>query len=198
MYYGIYKDVRNSAWSCLYDFKIDRLPVDVLSIARMSGIHVIKNSSVGVLAPSERGKSFFDGRAWVIVYDDSCSTLASRYTVAHELGHIFLGHPLKTVKYGSVCEFDRLPAAERQANAFAERILCPACVIWGLDLHSAQEIADYCRVELSVAEKRAKRMCTLYKRQRFLTSKYERDVYEGFCEYIEEMHNVYKNTTQVF
>ena len=46
MYYGLYKGIRNSAWKCLEDFKIDSLPVDVLKITRAAGIRVIKNSAV--------------------------------------------------------------------------------------------------------------------------------------------------------
>ena len=94
MYYAIYKDVRNSSWQCLLDFKLTKLPIDILKITRLAGIKVIRNSIVDDLLPGENGKAYFDGKWWRIIYNDLNSTELSRFTIAHELGHIFLGHEL--------------------------------------------------------------------------------------------------------
>lgn len=51
------------------DYKIDRLPVNILSIAKNTGIKVIKNSLVNELQPHESGLSYFDGEQWYILYD---------------------------------------------------------------------------------------------------------------------------------
>lgn len=186
MYYGLYKNIRHSAWQCLIDFNIDRLPVDVLKIARAAGIRVIKNSSVNILQPDENGKSFFDGSVWIIIYNDENPTEISRYTVAHELGHIFLGHDLCLGHYPQAKEVSKKSKTEQQADMFAQRLLCPACVIWGLQLHTSEDIARFCRVEKDVADIRAKRMKALYERSKFLTDPSERLLYANFCEYISE------------
>ena len=73
MYYGLYKNLRNAAWKCLSDFEIDTLPVDVLKITRAAGIRVIKNSAVNDLLPGERGKAYYNGINWFIIYDDTQS-----------------------------------------------------------------------------------------------------------------------------
>ena len=184
MYYGIYKGIRESAWICLRDAGIDRLPVDVLKIARIAGIRVVRNSLANILKPDELAKSFYDGKNWLIVYDDSRSTVESRLMVAHELGHILLGHDLKHVLYADAKEFDKKPKSEQQADMFAIRLLCPACVLWKLDIHTPEEIAQYCRVPLDTAKERSARMKTLYGRNKFLTSDIEREVFSQFEDYL--------------
>ncbi|MBQ8140601.1 MAG: ImmA/IrrE family metallo-endopeptidase [Clostridia bacterium] len=184
MYYGAYKDIRNSAWKCLIDFNIGSLPVDILKITRFAKIRVIRNSSVNELMPGENGKSYFDGSKWIIIYNDENPTSVSRFTIAHELGHIFLGHELKRVKYLNANEFRSKPRAEQEADMFAERLLCPACVLWELNLYSPEDIADICRVPQSVANVRASRMQELYKRNKFLSSPLEKELYINFFEYL--------------
>ncbi len=180
MYYAIYQNVRNSAWQCLLDFQIDSLPVDVLKIATTANIHVIKNSLIHDLLPGEHGKAYFNGWKWIVIYDDLQPTVVSRFTLAHELGHIFLGHHLAYIKYREIQEFQNAGKAEKQADAFAQRLLCPACVLWDLNLHTTEEIAQRCRVDLPIAEKRAQRMKTLYQRNKFLTDPLEKEVYKQF------------------
>ena len=154
--------------------------MDVLKIARNSNVRVIKNSVVNVLLPTENGRSYYDGTYWYIIYNDLNPVEISRFTIAHELGHYFLGHDLKYVKYAHTREVDTKPKSEIQADRFAIRLLCPACVLWGLDLQSPEEIARYCKVDLSVATQRAKRMKILYDRNIFLTSPLEQEVYDNF------------------
>ena len=180
MYYGIYKSIRNNSWQCLVDFQISSLPVDVLQIARTMGIRVIRNTLVDDLLPGENGKAYFDGKQWIIIYNDLNPTDVSRYTIAHELGHILLGHELAHIKYPQAKEFKIRPKSEQQADAFAIRLLCPACVLWGYDLHTAEEIALCCRVPKEQASIRTKRMKELYNRNKFLTDPLERKVYAQF------------------
>ena len=189
MYYGAYKNLRNNVWQCLLDFNVSQLPVDVRTIAKQAGIHIVKNSSAHELSSTERGKSFFYNHQWIIIYDDSQETTAARYTVAHELGHIFLGHELQSTLYCETQVFHKKPQAEQYADRFALRLLCPACVLWGLDLHTADEIAAYCRIERKQAELRAERMKQLYKRQKFLASDLEQQVFKNFQDYIQRERN---------
>lgn len=180
LYYGIYKSIRNSAWQCLLDFQLDKLPIDVLQIARAMGVRVIKNSLVNDLLPNENGKAYYDGQQWIIIYNDQNPIELSRFTIAHELGHILLGHELTHVKYAEVKEFKIRPRSEQQADAFAIRLLCPACVLGGLELHTAEEISAHCRIPEALATSRAKRMKELYRRGKFLTDPLEEQLYRQF------------------
>lgn len=186
MFYGKYKQIRNSAWQCLVDFEIESLPVDIIKIARLSNIRVVKNSEVDILQGDEKGRAFYDGDEWIIIYDDKLPVPSARMTVAHELGHIFLGHETEYAKYYGIHQFKKLPACEKQADDFAVRLLCPSCVIWGLGLNSAEEITDYCKLEMPIAKKRYNRMKTLYARNKFLTMDIEKALYANFRNYIKE------------
>lgn len=181
--YGAYKGVRNSAWQVLLDFSIHSIPVDVVSIACSSDITIIKNSEVDELKSSEVGASILSEDKWYIIYDDTVSKGRIRYTIAHELGHIFLGHPLKLGYHTRTFDTDK-PEAEQEADMFAIRLLVPACVVWGLGLHTPAEIEKTFDVSHSAAKARASRMRLLYERDRFLTSNLEKRVYENFRDYI--------------
>lgn len=185
MIYGLYKNARNASWQCLIDYKIDKLPINVVGIAKQANIKIIKNIDVGELQPSESGASILDGdgKQWYIIYDSENTIQRCRFTIAHELGHIFLGHELKKGYHARTFNIDK-PNVEYEADVFASRLLSPACVLWGLNLHSAEEIAKVCNISLSSAKIRAERMKILYERNKFLTSQLERQVYNNFEKFI--------------
>ncbi len=183
--YGVYKKARNASWQALIDNKVDSLPVDIVRIVHNNGILLLKNSQAHELRQGEAGISVFDGKQWFIVYDDLLPLGRKRFTVAHELGHIFLGHPL-VAGFHARTTGGELPQTESEANVFASRFLAPACVLWGLNAHTAAEISRLCEISKEAAEIRAKRMAELYKRNMFLTSPLERRVYSQFEKFIEQ------------
>lgn len=181
--YGRYKGIRNAAWQTLIDFRITQLPVHVLSIAKTAGIRVLKNEQAQMLSDNQCGLSILVDEEWFVIYDETMPVTRKRFTVAHELGHIFLGHALKEGFHAR--QFEGLhPEDEQEANMFAIRLLAPACVLWGLNLHTPEEIADACAISLSAAQWRAKRMEELYKRNQFLSLPLEKKVYKQFEGYI--------------
>ena len=183
--YGRYKNARNSAWQILIDLKITSLPVDVILICKSLGIGVIKNTLVHELNSNESGVCFFEDNHWYIIFDDSASKERARFTIAHELGHILLGHPLRC-GYRTRTIYISKPTIEVEADLFASRLLAPACVLWGLNLHSPEEIKSVCGISYTAAKIRAERMDILYKRNRFLTSALEQKVYNNFYEYMQQ------------
>lgn len=184
VYYGVYKGIRDGAWRCLADFEISCLPIDILSIARRSGIRVMRNCIVNELGENERGKSYFDGNEWMIIYDDSLEVAECRYAIAHELGHIFLGHSLYFDSNTGTERFKEDAVSEKHAEQFAKRLMCPACVIWALEISSPDELERRFMVPKAVAKSRWERMKILNKRNKFLTSEYERLVFKNFEDYI--------------
>lgn len=103
--------------------------------------------------------------------------------MAHELGHIFLAHAARS-GYHTLRYFGSLTQGEREADQFASRLLMPSCVIWGLGLHTSEEIAAAAGVSRIAARERAERMQLLYRRGKFLTEELERAVYNNFADYI--------------
>jgi len=185
MYYGYYRNIRDNAWNCLIDFNVSSLPVDILGIAKASGIHVIKNSSVNDLLEGEHGKSYFNGEEWIIIYDDRDDVATARFTLAHELGHIFLGHDLIVTDDPEIKEFKKKPRSEQQSDTFALRLLCPVCVLNDLGIDSPERLAEYCKIPLDRANIRYKRLCELRKRNKFFTSELEKRLYENFRDFLE-------------
>lgn len=187
MLYGKYKNVRNSAWQSLIDFNVHKLPVSVNDIAGQLGVKVIKNSKIHKLKNKQRGLTIYDTQNWYIVFDDTEPVPVCRFTVAHELGHILLGHMMtQAVKYRTFAFRDE---TEQSADMFAIRLLAPACVLWGLNLHTAEDIARVCNISYTAAKYRAERMQLLYARNKFLTSPLEIKVYEQFKEFVQNIKN---------
>lgn len=205
MNYKDYQQARDAAWRILIDCGVRELPVKVVKICREIGIAVFsyeKGRSIierfNLLDHMDRtdGFTIFPDEP-TIFYDGNMSNARCRFTIAHELGHLVLGH----IQCGQVTAINRdpMPGDEPQetaANQFAARLLAPACVLWGMKLHNAEDIAKTCGISQQAATFRAQRMELLYQREQrflrergrscFLMSPYERQVYARFKEYIDQ------------
>lgn len=185
--YHYYQKARNAAWQCLIDVGIKSLPVKTLQITEFFGIDVFADSDVQYLRPQESGCCFVDRQGnWTIVYDDSETPGRMRFTIAHELGHILLGHELEAGFEHLRRISEGKPITETQADEFAARLLAPACVLWALNVTSADDIAALCEISQKAAKIRAKRMAVLKERNMFLTHPLERKLYESFKPWIEQ------------
>ncbi|WNX85726.1 ImmA/IrrE family metallo-endopeptidase [Agathobaculum sp. NTUH-O15-33] len=205
MKYRIYQESRNAAWDLLIKEQVRTLPVQVGAICRHMGFAVF-SYAVGKnliayygLANHARRTDGFTVRAGddiTIFYDQTKPDGRNRFTIAHELGHIVLGH----LGNRQVTAINREQAPgddprETAANIFAARLLAPSCVLWGMHVQTAEEIANVCHISHHAAEIRAKRMQLLYAREHqflqtrgkscFLQHPKERRVYEQFRAYIE-------------
>lgn len=180
MNYKDYQNARDCSWKLLIDLGISELPIRPGAICKSLGIAV----RFGDLPPDNDGISFFAGPKPVIVVSKGVPLHRQRFTAAHELGHILLGH---VGKYELVNR-EPIPSdnpIEQSANVFASRLLAPACVLWGCGATSAEQISELCGISLQAAKFRAERMEILYQRNKFLVSPLEREVYKQFLEYIE-------------
>lgn len=179
MKYKDYQNARNKAWEILIDLGISELPIKPGAICRALDISV----RFGDLPSDNDGLSFFAGQQPVIVVSKHVPLPRQRFTAAHELGHILLGH------VGRWHLVNREPTPtdnpiEQAANVFASRLLAPACVLWGCRATTAEQIASLCNISIQAAQFRAARMAVLYQRNKFLTSPLERQVYNQFSNYI--------------
>lgn len=172
--YNNYIRARDAAWRCLIDCGISFLPTRLSAICHHYNVDIIKNSDLSDrevrLSQGQRGKLISsEGKCYIIV-DDSETYQAQRYTIAHELGHLIIP-----------------TSDEYEAERFAIGILAPACVLWGCNIHSAEDIAMICNISQVSAKIRSERMETLYKRNRFLISPLERQVFNNFSEFIKSI-----------
>lgn len=179
MNYRKYQRSRDLAWRILLQEGVRELPVNIVGLCKQMGIRVQHFTPTG---RSDGYTTIFLGMPRIFVSKE-CSPERQRFTIAHELGHILLGH------IGEAELVNREPdpgdnPIEHEANVFASRLLAPACVLWALDIREPGEIAALCRISRQSAEFRAERMKLLYARNRFLSSPMERKVYEQFREFI--------------
>ncbi len=165
MNYRDYKNSRDLAWKILINEGVTELPVKVGALCRGMGISV----SYFIATDGNDGKSMIAGDRARILISSQCSVERQRFTCAHELGHILLGH------VGRYQLVNREPDSkdnpiEQAANVFASRLLAPACVLWALDARTPEQIAKLCQISYQAASFRAERIALLYQRNKFLSS----------------------------
>lgn len=185
--YHIYKQTRDAAWRFLIDNNITSLPLSFSDICRANNIKLLRYIGNDYFADDERGITFIKDGQYNIIVNGADSLQVQRYTMGHELGHIFLGHLQNGQMHTRISGTRSDPKApmEYQAERFAMGILAPACVLWGLDLHSPKDIAKVCYISIEDARYRADRMRDLYKRDVFLASELEKRVFEQFKSFVE-------------
>lgn len=115
---------------------LNNIPIDIFGLARKMGFRLIKASDrlkIGIDKVKKfqdinkekdiYGYTFFDASnmEYVIYYDDvNAGRKKQRFSVAHEIGHIILGHIDEGIENSD--------KAETEANYFAGYILCPDCL----------------------------------------------------------------------
>lgn len=206
--YQIYKNARNKSWDVLIECKVKTLPVDLWNIAQHYGfpIHLYSKSPLLNLMPNEvkmgDGFSGIVGGIKTIFINDKKGTFERRrFTVAHELGHCLLNHPLQESQLrNSEYDINANSVYEYEANIFARDLLMPSIILAKLDVHTPQEIINLCNISFISAEIRAQRMKTLYQREKefisakgyscFGLDKREHEILNLFHEYINQYTNL--------
>jgi len=185
MDYGKYKNARNASWQCILDYNINILPVKVTDIINKSdNIRLVKNSVAKILCNGISGITIVDNDKFIIVYKDTDNSKRCRFTIAHELGHIFLGHMI--VNQTTYRTFAVQNDTESAANVFARDLLAPACVLHELKALTAEEISRLCNISLEAATYRANRMHELEKRNAFYKHPLEQKVIKQFNQFINK------------
>lgn len=181
-----YNIVRNTCWKCLIECNVRTLPTPLGEICTHYGIGIVNDSDVKLLREDESGRIVCVSNTIRIIVNDRHPIQRRRYTIAHELGHYLLGHLGTDVSQLNRRRQSIKSDEEIEADTFAARLLAPACVLWALDLHTADEIAGLCNMSVQAASYRAERMKKLYQKNNFLKSPLERKVYEQFKPFIKE------------
>ena len=201
MDYGEYKVSRDLAWKIILDMGFTKLPIKVSAICRKLGIQVRSYEKAKKLLKRHQlehktleidGFTLgIDGR-YTILFNEHCSIQRNRFTVAHELGHILLGHVPKDGIH--ITAINREPSSkdnplEQQANVFASRLMAPLCVLKSLRINDVKDIAKLCDISETAAQFRFNRLKLINEREQHKScyglSPLEREVLEQFRPYIE-------------
>lgn len=194
MNYKKYQNTRDAAWKTLIECGVSALPVRPSEICKhykwVLADYIAGERSIELLGLAEL-KERTDGFCAVtenhvyIFFDSSLPVGRQRFTVAHEIGHLILGH----VGNGMATVENREPTGaereeEREANQFAARLLAPACVLHEIGASTPEEIQELCGISRQAAQFRAERMQELERRNRYYTSQLEQQVAKQFESYI--------------
>ena len=197
-----YAKSRDLAWKILINSGASSLPIDVTAICKKERISLFTYKQAEELIKDlGLDESIEDNDAFsinsMIFYDDTKPRERQRFSIAHELGHIFL----HSESSGKATVYNREPSPndnplETEANIFASRLLAPLCVLQFLNLNSIKEISELCVISFSAAKLRFARLCEIRRRNSerrksknhgtFLISKLERELVENFKDFIEK------------
>lgn len=197
MNYDDYKRARDLSWRVLLNTGTRELPVKVSRICRGYGV-TLRSYQVGAPLIRELGLeaqcdisdgfTVRSGNRCYVFYNMEQPPGRVRFTIAHELGHVLLGH----LGDGELTVYNRESSSEdaleeHTANVFASRLLAPACVLHALGAVTPEQIAAVCDISMAAARFRAGRMGMLEQRGKYGSSPLERQVLAQFQPYIDRV-----------
>ena len=189
--YEIYKKARDLSWEILLKADITSLPVDLSKVLKAVDVKAILycDAFFDADSPKLRGSDGFVtkiGDKKTIYLNESKGTIQRRrFTLAHELGHIVLDHPINPIIYRNSEVDENQSPTEIQANIFARDLLMPAGVLAALHVTTVDEIIQICNVSYTSAQIRLERLTELYKRNKFGAHPLERQVISRFSDFIK-------------
>lgn len=204
--YEKYKKTRNAAWEIMIDYNIKSLPVQMQKLCSDMGIDIFNYQSGSELIKIlklERNAHDNDGftikvnEKYIIFYDDTIKPHGrSRFTLAHELGHIVLGH----IESNNIScrnratmwnkgEHSAINKLEAQANIFASRLLAPAFVLHELHIDTIDKMMTLTGLSRQASLIRLQRMSILEHRNKFYSHPLERKLREQFEFFINNYNN---------
>ena len=177
----VFEKVWKSALNTLIKFGLTELPVSLMTICKTSGIRILNNNTINILQNDEYGICIKQGEQWFIIVDFTNTLQNIRFTVAHELGHIFLAHDRYYTSKGNIVN----PNVEIEADMFATFLLMPSCVLRGIGAFTPEKISTQCNVSLNAAKSQIELLEFLQLHNIFLSNPLELKVYDQFLNFIE-------------
>ena len=201
--YRRYQEARDTAWRALLQIKEKRLPVDAEGLCGQIGVEVhpfpgAEEARLSRMIQAAGGGTCVSLRirgAWhIFLRQDRLDESQRRYSIAHELGHILLAHPTRSLVPG-VRAFesrenqgdlivDPQDLDDYAADIFAIRLLAPACVLHEMHVDQSGQIIALCGLPPRAAALRAERMGLLNERDAFYNHPLERQVRDQFLPFI--------------
>ena len=187
--------LRDVAWRFLLEQKIGHLPVDSIAVAKSRGYSLFTylefcrytgTEIARLMARSEDGFTFWSARdsRFVIVYNSDKAWCVIRWTLMHEIGHIYLGHISPGCPAITRVRTPYRSMFERAAQGFARRVLCPSIVLHDCKAFTPGVIARLCGISDEAAGYRAEYIRKLEERNAWYAHPLEREVERQFSMFI--------------
>lgn len=180
-----YYNVRNNAWDFLIKNNINEYPLSINKIIKQNNWYLVDYQ----VYCNYKGKDIFEliskfpdaftvqdkNNNFLICFNTQNNKQRIRFSIAHEIGHIVLGHLYKNEKL------------EKEANMFASRILMPMLLIKELGITTPEELANICDVSIEAATFRFKRFNEIMGREKFYTNPLEIKLLNLLKDYINNI-----------
>jgi Zn-dependent peptidase ImmA (M78 family) len=149
-----YDHALNYAHNFLLLQQITSFPIDPFEIVVHNGWRVLKAQEVADMTGLSRedvlmGKEadcWYGGGKYTIIYDDNIQSLKRiRWSIMHEIGHIFLNHHIdfhEQLHYRKQLKPGHYRALERETNTFVAEVMAPISVIKHCELFHTQSIMN--------------------------------------------------------
>lgn len=192
-----FKRATKRAYDFLVELGIKALPVDPFKIVKLydSHWHLLGWNELKIATGKDdpfylkrdkaeaKTKIIRGTNEYLIVYDESYSRERIRWTIAHEIGHILLGH----LVYFEETALNRGGLTKRQygvleveAHWFAEALLAPNVVLYSYGIKDSQEIAFLCDISKKSSDKCERHLRKFYPNDPVVEGTLLRNFYEFF------------------
>lgn len=121
-YYGRYTCCEDAAQAAYQELSSPGIPIPLLPVLKRCGVQPVLSSS---LTQGAAGCLYLHDGHWYMALRSGAPVDEQRLSIAEEIGHFLLGHPMCG---GQIRCFDRsLPGPRQASERFAVRFLIPAC-----------------------------------------------------------------------
>lgn len=191
------KRIKLKVLSVLEQYGNIKLPVPIKNIVRFLGYRLVPYSTFCAdhsLTYTETVNYFESDDAcaeyeantncYVLYFNDmdelKCTSNRVRWSIAHELGHIVLGHhkEKKTRLFRNSLSSKEYKHLEKEADWFASYILAPYIILHYQQIKEPKDIARLCRISVSASKYRFADYCLWVKRIQSVPSKYQIEEYD--------------------
>ena len=162
-----YDYVSSKATAFLEENLVETLPLDILNLIdenrwglmtyqQLAATNDCSFHDVLTASGSDDGFTVYNGRNYTIAFNERRSRGRIRFTLAHEIGHIFLKHFIdfdELVIARGAMSSGQYKVLENEANAFARNILSPLCTML-IKKWSTTQIMDICQITFDAATTR--------------------------------------------
>lgn len=189
-----------SAWQFLLKQDICALPINPLQLCSKNGWIVYTYTQLSDLVHKSvpqlielydnDGFVFWSSqkRKYVICYNSAMPSPVCRWTLLHEISHIYLEHVAPHTPTLLRVRTEQRPFFEIEAQGFTRRVLCPSIILHNCKAFEPAEIVLLCGISREAAEYRSVHIKKLEDRGMFCTDPLERQVERRFAAFVRQYH----------